>query len=253
MTAASPPLIEARNTSRQFGDGTVALDGLDLDVSDGAFVSLLGPSGCGKSTVLRLLAGLDEPTGGMIAWPMGRPGAGETGFVFQYPTLLPWASVRDNVHLPLKIAGRPRDSAGVEIDAAIRLVGLEGFEASRPHQLSGGMRMRASIARALVTKPRLLLMDEPFAALDEMTRFQLNDDLLRIFREQGCTIVFVTHSIFEAAYLSERVLVLSPRPGRVVAEHDIGLPWPREPAMRTSAEFGEVCRQISNDLGAVTA
>jgi NitT/TauT family transport system ATP-binding protein len=249
-TSDGQPLIAARGLRRVFGNGTVALDGLDLDIPAGAFVSLLGPSGCGKSTVLRLLAGLDEPDGGALDWPGGRLARGETGFVFQDPTLLPWASVRDNVYLPLRIAGVERDAAASEIDAAIRLVGLDGFADAKPYQLSGGMRMRVSVARALATKPRLLLMDEPFAALDEMTRFQLNDDLLRIFRQTGCTIVFVTHSVFEAVYLSQRVAVMSPRPGRVLARHDIPLLWPRDAAMRTGPEFGALCRAISADLAA---
>ena len=250
MSAGAPPLIAARDLRRRFDDGTVALDGLDLAVPEGGFVSLLGPSGCGKSTVLRLLAGLDSPTGGTLDWPGGRPGRGAIGFVFQDATLLPWATVRDNVYLPLRIAGQSRDTAAAAIDAAIRLVGLQGFEGSRPHQLSGGMRMRVSVARALATEPRLLLMDEPFAALDEITRFQLNDDLLRIVRQRHCTTVFVTHSVFEAVYLSQRVFVMSPRPGRVAAAHDVDLPWPREPSLRTDAGFAAVCRAIAQDLAA---
>jgi len=252
MSDGPPPLVEAKGVARRFEDGTVALEGVDLFVQAGSFTALLGPSGCGKSTLLRLLAGLDAPTGGALDWPDGAPGAGETGFVFQDATLLPWATVWENIYLPLRIAGRARNSVTSEIEATIRLVGIEGFERSRPHQLSGGMRMRASVARALVTKPRLLLMDEPFAALDEMTRFRLNDDLLRIFALQRCTVVFVTHSVFEAAYLAQRVVVMSPRPGRIVAEHVIDLPSVREASLRTSPEFGAVCRAISRDLEAAS-
>jgi NitT/TauT family transport system ATP-binding protein len=156
--------------------------------------------------------------------------------------------VWDNIYLPLRLAGRSREAVAEDVEAAIRLVGLDGFERSYPRQLSGGMKMRTSVARALVTKPRMLLMDEPFAALDEITRFRLNDDLLRIFDLQRCTILFVTHSVFEAVYLSQRVMVMSRRPGRMVADHTIDLPWPRQPALRTSPEFGKICRAVSDDL-----
>lgn len=253
MIDESPLLIEAKGIRRQFDDGTLALDGMSLEVPVGGFISLLGPSGCGKSTVLRLLAGLDRPSDGTLNWPGGKPGRGEIGYVFQEATLLPWATVWENIYLPLRIAGQSREASAPDIDAVIRLVGLDGFEHAKSHQLSGGMRMRTSVARALVTKPRLLLMDEPFAALDEITRFQLNDDLLRIFLQEGCTIVFVTHSVFEAVYLSQRVCVMAPRPGRVVAAHDIDLPWPRDAALRTSMAFGTACRSITQDLGAPVA
>jgi NitT/TauT family transport system ATP-binding protein len=168
--------------------------------------------------------------------------------VFQEATLLPWATVWENIYLPLRLAGKSRDAVSADVAAVIALVGLDGFEQSYPRQLSGGMKMRTSVARALVTKPRMLLMDEPFAALDEITRFRLNDDLLRIFEHQKCTIIFVTHSVFEAVYLSQRVAIMSRRPGRMVADHTIGLPWPRQPALRTSAEFGKICRTVSDDL-----
>ena len=198
--------------------------------------------------MLRLLAGLDIPTGGVLDWPNGRPGEGETGFVFQEATLLPWATVWENIYLPLRLAGKSRDAVRNDVDAAIELVGLDGFEATYPQQLSGGMKMRTSVARALVTKPRMLLMDEPFATLDEIPRFRLNDDLLRIFDVQNCTVIFVTHSVFEAVYLSQRVVVMSRRPGRIVSDHTIDLPWPRQPALRTSAEFGAMCRTVFDDL-----
>ena len=248
MTVDSPALIDAIGLGRMFNDGTKALDRVTLNIPTGSFTSIVGPSGCGKTTLLRLLGGLEIPTAGTLDWPAGRPGEGETGFVFQDATLLPWATVWDNIYLPLRLAGKSRETVADEVAAAINLVGLDGFEQSYPRQLSGGMKMRTSVARALVTKPRLLLMDEPFAALDEITRFRLNDDLLRIFDAQRCTIVFVTHSVFEAVYLSQRVLVMSRRPGRMVAEHHIDLSWPRQPALRTSAEFGQICRAVSDDL-----
>lgn len=248
MTDISPVLFDAIGLGRMFNDGTKALDRVTLNIPTGSITSIVGPSGCGKTTLLRMLAGLEIPTAGVLDWPDGRPGEGETGFVFQEATLLPWASVWDNIYLPLRLAGKSRDAVTADVEAAIKLVGLDGFERSYPRQLSGGMKMRTSVARALVTKPRMLLMDEPFAALDEITRFRLNDDLLRIFDLQRCTIIFVTHSVFEAVYLSQRVAVMSRRPGRMVAEHHIDLPWPRQPALRTSAEFGKICRAVSDDL-----
>lgn len=249
MSESPPVLFETIGLGRMFDDGTKALDRVTLSVPAGTITSFLGPSGCGKTTLLRILGGLEIQTAGVLDWPDGRPSTGETGFVFQEPTLLPWATVRDNIFLPLRLAGKSRSDVSDEIDAAIQLVGLEGFGDSYPRQLSGGMKMRASVARALITRPRLLLMDEPFGALDEMTRFRLNDDLLRIFDVQRCSILFVTHSIFEAVYLSQRVVVMSRRPGRIISEHDISLPWPRTASMRMGQEFAEVCRHISEDLG----
>ena len=248
MTDTRPALFDAIGLGRMFNDGTKALDRITLNIPTGSFTSIVGPSGCGKTTLLRMLAGLETPTAGVLDWPAGRPGNGETGFVFQDATLLPWASVWDNIYLPLRLAGRSREAVTEDVEAAIKLVGLDGLERSYPWQLSGGIKMRTSLARALVTKPRMLLMDEPFAALDEITRFRLNDDLLRIFAVQRCTIIFVTHSVFEAVYLSQRVAVMSRRPGRMVADHNIDLPWPRQPALRTSAEFGKICRTVSDDL-----
>ena len=247
-TDRSPTLFDAIGLGRMFNDGTKALDRVTLNIPVGSFTSIVGPSGCGKTTLLRMLAGLEIPTAGVLDWPAGRPGEGEIGFVFQEATLLPWATVWDNIYLPLRLAGKSREAVTDDVEAAITLVGLDGFERSYPQQLSGGMKMRTSVARALVTKPRMLLMDEPFASLDEITRFRLNDDLLRIFNAQRCTIIFVTHSVFEAVYLSQRVAVMSRRPGRMVAEHDIDLPSPRQPVLRTSAEFGKICRAVSDDL-----
>ncbi len=205
------------NVTRTFPGGTTALDGIDLTVKRGEFLVLLGPSGCGKSTLLRLIAGLEAPTAGEIAWTRGKPHPGELGYVFQDPVLMPWASALENVALPLRLRGYGSE-AGPLAEAALAQVGLEGFAAARPRTLSGGMRMRVSIARALVSRPLLLLMDEPFAALDEFTRHKLQDQCLALTGELGCTTVFVTHSLYEAAYLATRVVVLSPRPGRIAAE-----------------------------------
>jgi len=247
-SGGAAPLFETRGLGRTYDDGTVALKNVDIAVGQGSFVAILGPSGCGKSTLLRILAGLDRPTTGELRWTGHPPNAGDTGFVFQEPTLLPWASVRDNIYLPLRIAGQTRRDAADAVADVIRLVGLDGFAGSRPGQLSGGMRMRVSVARALVTRPRVLLMDEPFAALDEFTRFRLNDDLLAIWAASGCTAVFVTHSVFEAVYLAERIVVLSPRPGRVTADIPVDLPFPRPPGLRTDAVYGAACRAVSDRL-----
>ena len=228
----------------------VALERLDLDVRRGEFVSLLGPSGCGKSTALRIIAGLSVPSSGRVAWGEGgaaTAGPRRIGFVFQEPTLMPWATVAANVRLPLKLAGLTPD-APARVDAALARVGLDGFAQSYPRELSGGMKMRASIARALVTEPGLLLMDEPFAALDEITRFRLNNDLLTLWQALRKTVVFVTHSVFESVYLSGRVLVMTPRPGRLLAEIVIDAPYPRDPAFRTSAEYARLCRLTSQAL-----
>jgi NitT/TauT family transport system ATP-binding protein len=209
-------MLNLRGVGRRFPNGVVALEGIDLAVAPGEFLVLLGPSGCGKSTLLRLIAGLDAPDGGTVAWQGARPGPGQIGFVFQDPVLMPWASAVQNVALPLKLRGE-RDALG-QARAALAQVGLEGFAEARPRTLSGGMRMRVSIARALVTRPRVLLMDEPFAALDEFTRHRLQDECLALTEALGCTCVFVTHSLYEAAYLASRVVVMSPRPGRIAAE-----------------------------------
>jgi NitT/TauT family transport system ATP-binding protein len=241
-------LLSIRGAARTFPTGTQALADVSLDVPEGDFIALLGPSGCGKSTLLRLVAGLDEADSGTIDWPGGRPGPGDIGFVFQEPTLMPWATLFDNVFLPLRLRRVSRAGAETDVRKTIHLVGLDGFENAYPRQLSGGMRMRASLARALVTRPRLLLMDEPFAALDELTRFRLNDDLLAISRARGCTVLFVTHSVFEAAYLARRVVVLSDRPGRVIAELPVTLGDERAPALRASPEFAALCGRISAHL-----
>ena len=226
---------------KRFAGGTQALAGLNFSVREGEFVSLLGPSGCGKSTALRLIAGLIAPDEGEIAWEGARP---EMGFVFQEPTLMPWADAVSNTRLPLDLKHVARRDGNERAAAALARLGLKGFEKSVPRELSGGMKMRVSIARALAAKPNLLLMDEPFAALDEITRARLNDDLLALAREDGITVIFVTHSVMESAYLSDRVLVMSPRPGRVTAEIDL----PRGRRERLSAEFAEAQRRVSAAL-----
>ena len=250
MTAA-PPLVRLRHVDKTFARGTEALRHLDLSVAEGEFLSLLGPSGCGKSTALRLIAGLAGLTAGSIERPWAEGGrGGQIGFVFQEPTLMPWATVAANIQVPLTLLRVPRDQAAARVREAIGLVGLDSFERAYPRELSGGMKMRVSIARALATRPRLLLMDEPFAALDEITRMRLNNDLLGLWRRQGFTVVFVTHSVYESVYLSSRVAVMTPRPGRVAAEVTIETPYPRDDAFRTSPEYNNYCRTVSARLAA---
>lgn len=247
---AGEALLRLNGVGKRFANAVTALDGLDMEVRQGEFLSLLGPSGCGKSTALRLIAGLTEPSAGRIDWSRGEAARRSNdppsiGFVFQEPTLMPWASVFGNVHLPLRLAGVGRRAAEPAIAEALEMVGLSPFRDAYPRELSGGMKMRVSIARALVTKPRLLLMDEPFAALDEITRFKLNNDLLQVWRQLGCTIIFVTHSVFESVYLSSRILVFRARPGRVSTELHIDPNQPRDEAFRTSPEYAGLCRETS--------
>jgi NitT/TauT family transport system ATP-binding protein len=237
------PLVALRGVDKVYSNGTEALKGLDLQIREGEFVSLLGPSGCGKSTVLRLIAGLGELSGGSLEWASVQH---EIGFVFQDPTLMPWATVFDNIHLPLRVKGTSRGEAAPRIEQAMQQVGLAGFGKAYPRELSGGMRMRVSIARALVAQPKILLMDEPFAALDEITRFRLNDDLLELWASQRWTVVFVTHSVFESVYLSTRILVMRARPGRVSSE--VVLDAKRDASFRTSAAYAEQCRTVSARL-----
>jgi NitT/TauT family transport system ATP-binding protein len=244
--AAGGSLVSLRGIRKVFRSGTVALDGVDLEVERGAFLSILGPSGCGKSTLLRIIAGLTPPSAGEIRGADELKGS--IGFVFQEPTLMPWASVWENVYLPLRLANYGRGEVADRIAATLREVGLEGFEHAYPRELSGGMKMRVSIARALVTDPVLLLLDEPFAALDEITRFKLNEDILRLWQQRHWTVIFVTHSVFESAFLSSEVVVMAPRPGHVVAEVPVALPYPREPALRTAPEYAEFCRGLSRRL-----
>jgi NitT/TauT family transport system ATP-binding protein len=257
-SAAARPLVRLARISKAFSNGTVALRDLNLTIGENEFVSLLGPSGCGKSTALRLIAGLGDASNGTIDWPRsqydaaGRP-LRDMSFVFQEPTLMPWARVFDNVYLPLRLAGTRLAEAKARVEEAIAMVGLTGFEKAYPRELSGGMKMRVSIARALVTRPKLLLMDEPFAALDEITRFKLNNDLLELWQDQKWTVVFVTHSVFESVYLSSRIVVMAARPGRIVAETAVDAPYPRSEAFRTSQTYNDYCRAVSGMLGEAMA
>jgi NitT/TauT family transport system ATP-binding protein len=243
----SQPLVSLHNVGKTFSNGVTALDALSLDVRAGDALTLLGPSGCGKSTALRIIAGLSQPTSGAVDWasPETRDAL---AVVFQEPTLLPWASVFDNVYLPLRLAGSSREAAEPRVSEALARVGLAGFARALPRELSGGMKMRCAIARALITRPSLLLMDEPFAALDEVTRFRLNDDLLALKRELGMTIIFVTHSVFESVYLSTRIVVLSARSGRVVDEIAVDPTLVRDAEFRLSESFARLGRRASRAL-----
>jgi NitT/TauT family transport system ATP-binding protein len=246
---ALPP-VTLSGVDKVYADGTRALAPIDLTVRDREFLSLIGPSGCGKSTVLKLAANLIEPTSGTVKWweqgfhEIGKPGK-RLSFVFQEPTLMPWAKVGKNVRLPLDLENVPKSQAIPKVQAALALVGLADFEGHYPRQLSGGMMMRASIARALVTEPNLILMDEPFGALDEFTRNRLDGDLIKLWWERALTVMFVTHSIYEAVFLSTRVVVMSARPGRIYREIDIDEPHPRDDSFRKSALFADLCRELT--------
>ena len=257
MQAAFPkPLIELLNVDKVYANGTVAVQDVNLTIGNAEFVSLLGPSGCGKSTLLRLIAGLGPLSAGQIMWPqnsksLAKSSSNQTtklGFVFQEPTLMPWATVFNNVYLPLKLAGTSVSTARDRIMATLATVGLTEFAEAYPRQLSGGMKMRVSIARALITHPSLLLMDEPFAALDEITRIKLNNDLLQLWDGQKWTVIFVTHSVYESVYLSNRIIVMAARPGRVIADIAIDAPYPRDENYRTSDRYNRYCRQVSEQL-----
>jgi NitT/TauT family transport system ATP-binding protein len=246
--AAAPPLVALRGVAKRYATGTLAVEGVDLDLARGDFLALLGPSGCGKSTLLRMIAGLIDPSEGEISFPADAAARRSIGFVFQEPTLMPWATAVRNVALPLELAGMPRREAEARGAEMLARVGLAGFERAYPRALSGGMKMRVSIARALVTKPRLLLMDEPFAALDEITRFKLNNDLLGLWRAERFTVVFVTHSVFESVFLAERIVVMAPRPGRIVAELPVPAADRDVTEFRTSASYAAHCREVSHAL-----
>jgi NitT/TauT family transport system ATP-binding protein len=242
-----PKVLEMQGVDKTFNGAVVALRKMSLTVNEGDFISLLGPSGCGKSTALRLISGLMPPTAGRIVWEGGEH-AGDLGMVFQEPTLMPWATVAQNVWLPFRLRGTAFRSVEPQIMEMLALVGLERFAGSYPRELSGGMKMRVSIARAMVTQPRLILMDEPFAALDEITRQKLNNDLLALKARIGCTVIFVTHSVFESVFLSDRVLVMAARPGRVIRELTIAAPYPRDMVFRTSPDYAAACREASDAL-----
>jgi NitT/TauT family transport system ATP-binding protein len=242
-----------RGVGKRFRSGLAALEAINLDIGKGEFLSLVGPSGCGKTTLLRIIAGLAEPSEGerglsLTAERDGHTPSGSVGFVFQDPTLMPWGTVFDNVLLPFRIAGRVGPAERERVREEIRAVGLDGFDHAYPRQLSGGMRMRVSIARALVTDPDLLLLDEPFAALDEITRMTLNDDLLRLWESRRTTVVFVTHSVFESVYLSTRIAVMTARPGRIATDLPVELPQPRGSGLRTSPAYAAICATVSEEL-----
>ena len=244
------PLVSVRGVSKVFANGVQALEGVSLDIEAGEFLSVLGPSGCGKSTLLRIIAGLTPPSTGTVDWSGGKP---DIGFVFQEPTLMPWATALANVALPLKLGGVARSEREARAAEALGHVGLKGFECTWPRELSGGMKMRVSIARALVTAPRVLLMDEPFAALDEITRHRLNADLLALWERSRFTVVFVTHSVFESVFLSQRIAVMAARPGRIVSDLAVTAPYPRTEAFRTSPDYAAHCRLVSARLGEAMA
>ena len=239
----SDSALRMTNISLTFADGTQALDNVNLNIQSGEFVTIVGPSGCGKSTLLRLASGLLAQTQGLC--DVDRT---SLGYVFQDPTLLPWRTVRRNVELNAELAGMDKPSRQKAANAAIELVNLTGNEDKYPKQLSGGMKMRCSLARSLVLQPNLFLFDEPFAALDEITREHLNDELLHLYQNQLFASLFITHSIQEAVFLSTRVLVMSARPGRIIAEHAVDFPYPRHPDIRYQSDFAEICGKISADL-----
>ncbi len=241
------PAISLTHVNKTFDNGTVAIKDLNLNINKSEFISLVGPSGCGKSTLLRIIAGLSSMSSGNIEWS-DRAHQKEIAFVFQEAALMPWATVMGNVRLPLKLARVSKKVADNAIKEALQLVGLESFAQSYPRQLSGGMKMRVSIARALVTSPKVLLMDEPFGALDDITRTKLNLELLDLWSKKHWTVVFVTHNIYEAVYLSNRVVVMAARPGRVVADITIDEPSPRNEQFRTSLVYTKYCQKVSEQL-----
>lgn len=251
VTTTPTPLIEAHDASMSFGASRLAVTGMNCQIGAGEFVSILGPSGCGKSTFLRLVAGLMPVTGGTltvggIAPEAARRGTYRVAFVFQEPNLLPWRSVADNIRLPLELRGMARREHGPRIESALQLIGLNSDDARKPpRSLSGGMRMRVSLARALVTEPDVLLLDEPFAALDDVLRQQLNEELVQIWMRYGWTGLFVTHNVAEAVFLSQRVLVMSKRPGTIIADVPIPFSYPREPQLRADPDFARLCGDLS--------
>ncbi len=235
--------LSLHDITMTFPDGTRAIDGVDLSIERGEFVTIVGPSGCGKSTLLRIISGLQQPTSGSCELD-----SKSLGYVFQDSVLLPWRNVRKNVELNAELQGVPKERRQESAQKAINLVKLNDHVTKFPHQLSGGMKMRCSLARSLVSQPQVFLFDEPFGALDEMTREHLNDELLNIFLQEKFAGLFITHSIQEAVFLSTRVIVMSSQPGRFIAEHKIDFAFPRVPDIRYSAEFAELCGRISHDL-----
>ena len=247
------PAVEVLSAEKTYPNGTQALLPVDLSIAEGEFVTLLGPSGCGKSTLLKMVAGMLEPTDGrLLVWRKPVAQIDESGrrmaFVFQSPTLMPWASVRSNVRLPLDLAGVPRKEAEDRVAEALELVGLDKFAGALPRALSGGMQMRVSIARGLVTQPDLLLMDEPFGALDEITRHKLDAELLELWQKKKLTVIFVTHSIHEAVFLSSRVVMMAARPGRVVEQFRIDEPYPRSADFMVSPQFSRHAKTLQDSL-----
>ena len=235
--------LQFDNVGMTFPDGTDALENVSLSVAPGEFVTVVGPSGCGKSTLLRIASHLETQTQGACAVDRD-----SIGYVFQDATLLPWRTVQRNIELLAELHGESKQECERRAQEAISLVGLDGFADKYPRQLSGGMRMRASLARSLVMKPRVFLFDEPFGALDEITRERLNDELLALFQREGFAGLFITHSIAEAVYMSTRVLVMSPRPGRITASFDVPFAYPRSHDLRYSPEFAELCGEVSHAL-----
>ena len=248
------PLVSIQSVAKVYPNGTEAIRGFSLDIpSAPQFLSLLGPSGCGKSTLLRMIAGLEPCSAGQIDWPTATQDGRaqpmpEIGFVFQDATLMPWATVFDNVYLPWRLKGKRRSEVRDQVMDLLTQVNLEKFAKSYPRELSGGMKMRVSIARALVTRPKVLLMDEPFAALDEITRLRLNNDLLQLWESQKLTVVFVTHSVYESVFLSDRIVVMASHPGRLIADLPITAPYPRTEDYRTSSTYNDFCREVSGWL-----
>ncbi|HEX4284208.1 MAG TPA: ABC transporter ATP-binding protein [Terracidiphilus sp.] len=249
------PEISLQAVTKRFKNAAVALEGISLTVNRGEFVTFLGPSGCGKSTLLKLVSGLSQTSSGSLQVNGMTPANAREmmSFIFQDATLLPWRTVERNVGLGLELEYTARELRKERVAQMLQLVGLSQVAQRYPRQLSGGMKMRVSIARALVSRPRILLLDEPFAALDEMTRDRLNEELLRLFAEQKWTVLFVTHSVAEAVFLSSRIVILAPHPGRVAHEIDVNLPWPRTAATRESVEFEEMVLRTSRLLRGVLA
>jgi len=247
-----PFTISVRDVYKRFPDGTLALEGVSAEVREAEFISLVGPSGCGKSTLLRILAGLEEVTSGaaMVGGfaPASPQARAEMAFVFQEPTLLPWRTVLYNIALPLELRGVGTKERLGRAREVLDLVGLSARAGAFPRALSGGMKMRVSIARALVTRPKILLMDEPFGALDELTRQRLNDELLALKQATGATVVFVTHNMFEAVYLSQRILVMTPHPGRIAEVLEVPVPYPRTPEFRASETYGKLVYRVLSVL-----